>query len=82
MDSFSSRSTLDVADDSFAIWRLDALEEDHEVSRLPFSLKILLENLLRNEDGRNVTRADIEALAGWQPTGRSEAQIAFSPARR
>jgi len=81
MDSFSSRSTLDVADDSFAIWRLDALEEDHEVSRLPFSLKILLENLLRNEDGRNVTRADIEALAGWQPTGRSEAQIAFSPAR-
>ena len=59
MDSFSSRSTLDVADETFTIWRLDALEKDHRVSRLPFSLKILLENLLRNEDGRNVSRADI-----------------------
>jgi len=81
MDSFSSRSTLDVADDTFTIWRLDALEKQHRVSRLPFSLKILLENLLRHEDGRNVTKEDIEALAGWQPSGGAEAQIAFSPAR-
>jgi len=81
MDSFSSRATLDVDDDAFTLWRLDALEQQHQVSRLPFSLKILLENLLRHEDGKNVTRADIEALASWQPSGRSEAQIAFSPAR-
>jgi len=81
MDSFSSRSTLEVGDDSLTIWRLDALEKDHKVSRLPFSLKILLENLLRHEDGKNVTRADIEALAGWRPTGASDDQIAFSPAR-
>ena len=81
MDSFSSRSTLDAGGDSFALWRLDALEESHRVSRLPFSLKILLENLLRNEDGRNVTKAHVEALASWQPKATQDDQIAFSPAR-
>jgi len=81
VDSFSSRATLDVGDDTLSIRRLDALERSHEVSRLPFSLKILLENLLRNEDGRNVTHEHIEALAGWQPRDRADAQIAFSPAR-
>ena len=81
MDSFSSRSTLDAGGESFALWRLDALEESHRVSRLPFSLKILLENLLRNEDGRNVTKAHVEALANWQPKATQDDQIAFSPAR-
>ena len=81
MNSFDARATLTVGGTSHAIYRLDALEGVHEVSRLPYSLKILLENLLRNEDGRNVTKAHIEALASWKPTAKQTDQIAFSPAR-
>ena len=65
-DSFGARSTLAVGKDEFEIYRLDAVTEGH-VERLPYSLKILLENLLRHEDGRDVTRDDIIALANWDP---------------
>ena len=64
-NSFDARSTLRVGDESYEIFRLDALEQVAEVSRLPFSLKILLENLLRHEDGRTVTKQDILAMAEW-----------------
>ena len=78
-DSFGARSTLDVGGRSFTIHRLDALGD--RVRRLPFSLRILLENLLRNEDGVTVTAADIEALASWDPTAEPDDEIAFAPAR-
>ena len=65
-DSFGARSALEVGGNQFEIYRLDAVKEGH-VDRLPYSLKILLENLLRHEDGRDVTRDDILALANWDP---------------
>ncbi len=79
-DSFGARSALTVGSDSFDIYRLDAVEEGH-VDRLPYSLKILLENLLRHEDGRDVTREDILALANWDPTAVPSTEISFTPAR-
>jgi aconitate hydratase len=79
-DSFKARSALKVGDRSYEIWRLDALPQD-KVARLPYSLKILLENLLRFEDGVNVTRADIEALLNWDPQATPSYEIAFTPAR-
>ena len=78
-DSFNARSTLRVGDREFEIFRLDALDEN--VHRLPFSLKILLENLLRNEDGVNITRDDITALANWDPAAAPSIEISFTPAR-
>src|SRR5215813_247979 len=80
VDSFKARSALKVGDRSYEIWRLDALPKD-KVARLPYSLKILLENLLRFEDGVNVTRADIEALLNWDPQAVPSYEIAFTPAR-
>ncbi len=77
-DSFKSRSTLKVRGNKFTIYRLDAVKNSE---KLPFSLKILLENLLRHEDGKNVTRDDIQALANWNPNKKSEQEIAFTPAR-
>jgi aconitate hydratase len=79
-DSFKARSALKVGDRSYEIWRLDALPQE-KVARLPYSLKILLENLLRFEDGVNVTRADIEALLNWDPQATPSYEIAFTPAR-
>ncbi|MBD5655554.1 MAG: aconitate hydratase, partial [Candidatus Eremiobacteraeota bacterium] len=81
-DSFQAKSTLAAGDGSYTIFRLDALEKAGHpgVSRLPFSLKILLENLIRFEDGRSVTKADIEALADWRP-GATGGEIAYRPAR-
>jgi aconitate hydratase len=79
-DSFGARSTLAVGDDSFEIFRLDTIDEGH-VDRLPYSLKILLENLLRNEDGRDVTRDDILAIANWDPAALPSTEISFTPAR-
>jgi aconitate hydratase len=78
-DSFNARNTLRVGDREFEIFRLDALED--KVHKLPFSLKILLENLLRNEDGVNITRSDIEALQDWDPSAAPSTEIAFTPAR-
>jgi aconitate hydratase len=79
-DSFKARTTLNVGSQQYEICSLNALKA-HKVGRLPFSLKILLENLLRFEDGVNVTRADIEALLQWDPKARPNHEIAFTPAR-
>ena len=79
-DSFGARSTLAVGSTSFEIFRLDAVTEGH-VGKLPYSLKILLENLLRHEDGRDVTREDILALANWDPKAAPSTEISFTPAR-
>jgi len=85
-NSFDTRAALKVGSESFEIYRLDALERSGvgKPSRLPFSLKVLLENLLRHEDGRFVHAEDIRALATWDPTsaeGASEKEISFMPAR-
>ncbi len=79
-DSFGARATLDVGDRQYEIFRLDAVTDGH-VARLPYSLKILLENLLRHEDGRDVTRDDILALATWDPEAEPETEISFTPSR-
>jgi aconitate hydratase len=79
-DSFKARTTLGVGTKSYDILSLGALDA-HKVNRLPFSLKILLENLLRFEDGVNVTKADIEALLDWDPKSLPNHEIAFTPAR-
>jgi aconitate hydratase len=82
-NSFSARSKLKLGDDSVVIFSLGALERSGQgrVSRLPFSLKVLLENLLRHEDGRFVHADDIRALADWDPSNASEREISFMPAR-
>ncbi|HEY4214915.1 MAG TPA: hypothetical protein VGM84_25790, partial [Steroidobacteraceae bacterium] len=79
-NSFNARSTLQVGTRSYEFWSLAALPQE-KVARLPYSLKILLENLLRFEDGVNVTRADIEALLNWDPAATPSHEIAFTPAR-
>jgi aconitate hydratase len=80
-NSFGARAGLDVGDRSLEVFRLDALDGVGDVGGLPFSLKVLLENLLRNEDGSAVTAEDIEAFAAWDPAGAEDREIAFSPAR-
>jgi aconitate hydratase len=79
-DSFGARSTLEVDGKQFEIYSLKAVKEGH-ANRLPFSLKILLENLLRHEDGRDVTRENILALANWDPKAEPSTEISFTPAR-
>jgi aconitase A len=79
-DSFKARTTLTVGSQRYAICALNALRAQR-VDRLPFSLKILLENLLRFEDGVNVRRSDIEALLNWDPKAQPHHEIAFTPAR-
>jgi aconitate hydratase len=82
MSSFASRATLTSGKQSYTIFRLPALEaRGFNLSRLPFSLKILLENLLRREDGVNVTAADIEFLANWDAKAEPSREIAYMPAR-
>ena len=76
-NSFGSRSTLGVGGRSYTIYRLNAVGG----AKLPVSLRILLENLLRNEDGAFVKRQDIEALASWDVTSKQEREIAFRPSR-
>jgi aconitate hydratase len=80
-NSFDARGDFDVGGRSYEIYRLDALQSKYDVARLPFSLKILLENLLRNEDGVGVGREDVEALATWDHTAEPSTEIAFTPAR-
>src|SRR5690348_3100622 len=77
-NSFDARSTLQVGDESYEIFRLSAVDG---AERLPFSLKVLLENLLRTEDGANVTAEHIRALAAWDPTAEPDTEIQFTPAR-
>ncbi len=82
-NSFKARRTLKVGNRSYVYWSIPAAEKAGlgDLSRLPLSLKVLLENLLRNEDGRTVTRADIKAAARWLKQRRSDREIAFRPAR-
>ncbi|NDQ56736.1 MAG: aconitate hydratase AcnA [Acidipila sp.] len=82
-NSFGTRSTLAAGGRSYEIFRLAELEKQGigTASRLPFSLKVLLENLLRNEDGRFVKRGDIETLANWNPAEPLRKEVAFMPAR-
>ena len=80
-NSFGAKSTLDAGGRGFEIFRLDALQQRFDVARLPFSLKVLLENLLRTEGNGSVDAADIEALAGWDANARPSKEIAFTPAR-
>jgi aconitate hydratase len=79
-DTFGARSTLTVGGKDYEIFRLDAVEAGH-VAKLPYTLKILLENLLRHEDGRDVTRDDILALADWDPGADPSTEISFTPSR-
>ncbi|MGH9500107.1 MAG: aconitate hydratase AcnA [Terriglobales bacterium] len=82
MNSFNSRSTLRVDGHDFEIYRLDALDNQGiSTKHLPFSLRILLENLLRTEDGRSVTKEDVRALAGWNSKSKPDKEIAFTPSR-
>src|SRR4051794_30512018 len=80
-NSFNARNTLTVNGKPYEIYHLKALEAEFDVKTLPYSLKILLENLLRCEDGLNVTKADIAALAAWNSVADVEKEIAFTPAR-
>jgi aconitate hydratase len=86
MATFDARGTLEVGDDRYEIHRLSALEDDFGVSRLPYSMKVLLENLLRHHDGTAVTDDDVAALARWSgghdhDGGEDDREISFSPAR-
>ena len=80
-NSFDARADLEVGGETYEIFRLDALQSKFDVARLPFSLKVLLENLLRNEDGVSVSKEDIEALASWDANAEPSEEIAFTPAR-
>jgi aconitate hydratase len=80
-NSFDAKATLEVGDRSYEIFRLDALQAKYDVARLPFSLKVLLENLLRNEDGEAVTSEQVETLAQWNARAEPSEEIAFTPAR-
>jgi aconitate hydratase len=81
-DSFGAKGTLDVDGKSYEIFRLDAVAgEGLDVASLPYSLKVLLENLLRTEDGADITADDIRALAGWDQNAEPDKEIQFTPAR-
>src|ERR1051325_10387994 len=81
-DSFGAEGTLEVGDRSYQIYRLSAVTGDEvDVESLPFSLKVLLENLLRTEDGVDITADDVRALAGWDPSAQPDKEIQFTPAR-
>jgi aconitate hydratase len=82
MNSFGSRSTIKVGSTEYEIYRIDALDKQGISTRhLPFSLRILLENLLRTEDGRNVTAGEIRALAAWNSKSKPDKEISFTPSR-
>src|SRR5437868_5179361 len=80
-NSFDARGTLEAGGKEHTIYRLDALQSQWDVARLPFSLKVLLENLLRTEGNGSVSKEDIEALAGWDAKADPSDEIAFTPAR-
>ncbi len=80
-DSFRARTTLSVGGREHEIFRLDALQSHYDIARLPYTLRILLENVLRREDGVTVTTRDIEAVAAWSATAEPSQEISFSPAR-
>ena len=78
VNSFGAKSTLDVNGTPYEIFRLDAVDGQES---LPYSLKVLLENLLRTEDGANITAADISALGAWEADSEPTREIQFTPAR-
>jgi aconitate hydratase A / 2-methylisocitrate dehydratase len=80
-DSFSARATLQVSGREYEVFRLDALQERFDVARLPYSIKVLLENVLRLEDGVSVSAADVEAIAAWDAAAEPSVEIPFQPAR-
>ncbi len=81
-NSFGARATFKVGSKEYELYRLDALDKQGiSTLHLPFSLRILLENLLRTEDGRNVTPQEIRALAAWNKNSKPEKEIAFTPSR-
>ena len=80
-NSFNARSELEAGGKTYEIYRIDALKDKGDVARLPFAMKVLLENLLRNEDGRSVRAADIEALASWDAKNPEAKEIGFMPSR-
>ena len=81
LDSFGARSTLDVGGRSYEVFRLDALQSRFDVARLPYSIKVLLENVLRLEDGVSAKQGDIEAIASWDPGATPSEEIPYQPAR-
>src|SRR5512135_515781 len=82
VNSFGARATLKVGSKEYEIYRLDALDKQGiSTKHLPFSLRILLENLLRTEDGKAVKAEDIRSLAGWNGRGVPTKEIAFTPSR-
>jgi len=82
VNSFNSRSSLKVGNKDYEIYRVDALDKQGiSTKHLPFSLRILLENLLRTEDGRNVSKEEIRALASWNKNSKPDKEIAFTPSR-
>jgi aconitate hydratase len=81
MNSFGAKSTLSVDGREYEMYRLEALQSRFDVARLPFALKVLLENLLRNEGGPTVDASDVEALATWVATDEPSREIAYAPAR-
>ena len=78
INSFGARGTLEVGDNSYEIYRLSAVEG---TEKLPYALKVLAENLLRTEDGANITKEHIEAIANWDPNAEPSVEIQFTPAR-
>ncbi len=80
-DSFNARDTLKVSGAEYEIHRLDALQSDYDVARLPYSIKVLLENSLRLEDGESVTRDHVETIATWDAKAEPSEEIPFQPAR-
>ena len=80
-DSFGAKSTLEVGGRTYEIFRLDVLQERFDVARLPYSIKVLLENVLRLEDGVSVSKADVEAIASWDAAAEPSIEIPFQPAR-
>ena len=78
MNSFGAHDTLEVGDNSYEIYRLDAVPG---TEKLPYSLKVLAENLLRTEDGANITKDHVEAIANWDPSAEPSIEIQFTPAR-
>lgn len=80
-DSFGARAELDVDGRTYEIHRLDALQSKYDIARLPYSIKVLLENVLRLEDGVSVSAADVEAIASWDAAAEPSVEIPFQPAR-
>ena len=82
MNSFNSRSSLQVGNRTYEIFRLNALTKNGvSLEHLPYSLRILLENLLRHEDGKSVTKTDIDFVAKWDANAQPSREIAYNPAR-